>query len=407
MASVKDVLTAARNFEQQGQTAKAKKFYQAVADRMPGTKYAAYSKQQLTKIAQRERQSVEFDLDAMEQGNYGTSKEIEPAEKSGTDKVLNGVNGFVAKISRETGKLAKTVQNNMLQGMNEADEEIREPVVNASKPAKKHIMPKKPVKRATNPFKKQKAKGKMVSVSVPTPPPVSKQQATPPPMPTQQQVMTPPPIPNVAVNSQQSSFNGDMRKCPNCGQPVGTFDAVCPACGYEFHNTAASNTMVQFSNNLQMIESGRAMSSKSIMNFIGKTNNIDEQMAEYIRNFPVPNTKEDTYEFMVLAASNIDESIVRGENYSLAIGDAKGKKLVNQAWYAKFQQIYNKAKISFGNDKDFARIQEIYDNKINAIKAGKEEKKEKDMQKAHVAGHVAGKVAGGIVTGVIKDILPF
>lgn len=65
-----------------------------------------------------------------------------------------------------------------------------------------------------------------------------------------------------------------------------------------------------------------------------------------IRNYPIPNTKEDIFEFMILASSNIS-----GDNsFSLS-----------EAWKSKFEQGYQKAKLLFCDEPEFEKIQTLYE----------------------------------------------
>lgn len=77
------------------------------------------------------------------------------------------------------------------------------------------------------------------------------------------------------------------------------------------------------------------------------------QKENIIRSFPIPNTKEDIFEFMILASSNIDEH---------------PNKNVFNAWIAKFEQCYQKAKLSFKQENDFVKIQAIYEKTQKEIK---------------------------------------
>ena len=62
-----------------------------------------------------------------------------------------------------------------------------------------------------------------------------------------------------------------------------------------------------------------------------------------IRNFYIPNTKEDIYEFVILATSNMNSY-----NYDY------------EAWDVKPQQAYQKATLSFGNTQEFHYIHQLY-----------------------------------------------
>lgn len=129
-------------------------------------------------------------------------------------------------------------------------------------------------------------------------------------------------------SDRKKIYDGDIHKCPHCGETLGAFAAICPACGYELRGK---------------------MATESIREFYGDLNKTQDtvQKDHMIRNFPIPNTKEDILEFMILASSNI-----LGED----------ERDIYEAWLAKFEQAYQKALILFSNDDDFERIQQIYDN---------------------------------------------
>ena len=41
-------------------------------------------------------------------------------------------------------------------------------------------------------------------------------------------------------------YEGDIHKCPNCGELVNSFDAMCPACGHELNSKKVSSTLKEF-----------------------------------------------------------------------------------------------------------------------------------------------------------------
>lgn len=127
--------------------------------------------------------------------------------------------------------------------------------------------------------------------------------------------------------TRQSVFDGKIHKCPSCGEVLSSFVGVCPSCGYEIRGKVATNSVQQFYWDLN------------------KTTSI-QQKDLIIRNFPIPNTKEDILEFLILASSN-----VIGEDH----------KDIIEAWTAKIEQGYQKALLLFGQNTDFSRIQHIYE----------------------------------------------
>ena len=145
---------------------------------------------------------------------------------------------------------------------------------------------------------------------------------------------------------RKSTYDGEIHKCPNCGEVLGAFVPVCPSCGYELRGAQSTKAIKDFSLKIEQAVS-------------------DEQKVTLIRNFPVPNTKEDIFEFMILASTNIT-----GEQ----------QKKVFDAWLVKFEQSYQKAQLVIKDSSDMARIKAIYD------KAQKQVGKEKLLRNAKAAG---------------------
>lgn len=137
------------------------------------------------------------------------------------------------------------------------------------------------------------------------------------------------------VNSEQKRttiFEGNIHKCPHCGETLKAFESVCPTCGTELRGTKSSIAIISLSEKLEQADS-------------------DKQRIVIIKNFPIPNTKEDIFEFMVLASTNFNSSYYVAHLHEDDISDA---------WLIKIEQCYTKAKLAFGGDSDFRRIESIY-----------------------------------------------
>lgn len=176
-------------------------------------------------------------------------------------------------------------------------------------------------------------------------------------------------------NAQRKIFyEGNLHKCPSCGEVLDSFTSHCPSCGYEIRDARSSNSVRELASKLEKIEAQKMPhieEKKSVMKLlVGKDfkeeNEIEEALerfeeqkqqekANLIVNFSVPNTKEDILEFMILAASNIE--VKKG------IGDK-----VSQAWISKLDQIYERAKLLMGNTPAFTQIKSIYDKKKTELK---------------------------------------
>ncbi len=158
-------------------------------------------------------------------------------------------------------------------------------------------------------------------------------------------------------------YEGSVHKCPNCGEVISSFTANCPVCGYEFRGTDSSSSIQAFVKSLLYADS-------------------DKQKISIIRSFPIPNTKEDIFEYMLLASTSI-----KGEQ----------DKAIFDAWIVKFEQSYQKAKLVIQDKDDFARIQNIFDETQKQVKL------EKRRRGAKAAGRTLSR-SGSVVSYVAPRI---
>ena len=126
-------------------------------------------------------------------------------------------------------------------------------------------------------------------------------------------------------NQRKTVYDGEIHKCPNCGEMLNSFVTNCPTCGYELRGVKTNSPIEELA---KKVENASSLGEK----------------IELITNFYVPNTKEDIYDFFILAVSNLEDN-----NYD-----------TDDAWRAKLEQTYHKAKIAFGNTKEFAYIDRLY-----------------------------------------------
>ncbi len=184
----------------------------------------------------------------------------------------------------------------------------------------------------------------------------------------------------------KSSKYGDMRKCPSCGSPVQAFTTKCPECGFEFNNVEAVASAQKLFELLQEADlrksekislhnkeknkrleelSKKHNSDGSLVKIFGgesRKQAQDEEREDLIRelnrnlnklekacdqekyliikNFPVPNSKEDLLELLAMATSNAyDNDGVVGEQETV--------------WIQKVDQIYQKVVASSAGDENF------------------------------------------------------
>lgn len=176
------------------------------------------------------------------------------------------------------------------------------------------------------------------------------------------------PINSVDINTEkrQQYFSGKIYKCPHCGEILNSFESTCPSCGYELREVQTSNAIQEFSSRLNAIEAKRHDLKFNGLFAATRASQINAQKVSLIRNFPVPNTKEDMLEFMIMAVSNLNMKAFDG--YTSISND---EKELNDAWFAKITQIYEKAKRTHFSDNTFSEITSLYNSCNRNIKKTK------------------------------------
>jgi hypothetical protein len=177
------------------------------------------------------------------------------------------------------------------------------------------------------------------------------------------------------TNKQRvQEYAGKIIKCPNCGATLKSFVVNCPTCGFELRNTKTISAVQEFSHKLEEIEASRKYERLGgLITFMISQQRIsktDEQKINLIHNFPVPNTKEDILEFLILATSNVN---MRSYD-SISNAASESQKALNDAWISKIKQVYEKALISYRNEDDFKQIQELYNKCHDDIQKSKKKR---------------------------------
>ncbi|NMD38820.1 MAG: zinc ribbon domain-containing protein [Christensenellaceae bacterium] len=148
------------------------------------------------------------------------------------------------------------------------------------------------------------------------------------------------------INQRKSVFEGNIYKCPNCGDTLGSFVSHCSSCGYEVRGVSNSYAVKEFAEKLAEAEN-------------------HQKKVTIIRNFPIPNTKEDILEFMILASTNVGRNL---------------ESDLSVAWQTKIEQAYEKAEIILENKKEFLRIQKIYTQVCSKLNKKKKVEKGKNVR---------------------------
>ena len=210
-----------------------------------------------------------------------------------------------------------------------------------------------------------------------------------------------------AGNERKTSYEGEIKKCPNCGAVLSSMQAFCPDCGFELNSKKGSEVVKEFYNGLLQLQSElTALATKSSQSLGGSLmSGIGSQMlggespilaqnkkiAAYISAFPVPNTVEDITEFMLLASQNAAPT-----SNKPSLADTNGENLPSNAWFNKMQQVYTKAKISFGSSPKLQQIEIMYREAVEAVKKAK-----KKQYRPLIIMGVVGVVCLVMIVGII------
>jgi predicted RNA-binding Zn-ribbon protein involved in translation (DUF1610 family) len=183
-----------------------------------------------------------------------------------------------------------------------------------------------------------KPAGAAPKVSDPPPPPAPKEQ------------------PAQAAAAPKNIKEGEVFKCPQCGQVVNAFDTKCSACGHEFRNRSAAKSVTVFFEEYKKA----ALATR----------------AAIVRGFPLPNTREDILSFLTLGIGNT-KTITDEEAKTYRQGGGFSEKLGYRkeeiaAWQAKIEQAVAMGKIILSDAGDIALLHQYEQQlKINENISGK------------------------------------
>jgi hypothetical protein len=170
------------------------------------------------------------------------------------------------------------------------------------------------------------------------------------------------------ISASRSNKQGDIKKCPACGGAVKSFNAKCSECGHEFRNVEVNTSIKFFSEKLHLIDAtvreeyfknglDKTIIPKGPLNsetFFQKTPAVIEfeietssieQKINLINSFPIPNTKEEILEFLVMC--------VPLASVKLGFWDKmqQNKSKLKKAWLAKAEELIMRARFSMKDDK--------------------------------------------------------
>lgn len=141
---------------------------------------------------------------------------------------------------------------------------------------------------------------------------------------------------------RQERWEGAVFKCPRCGQTLDAYTERCPSCGYQLRQVEAVNSVKELAAKIEHAKDDKARVS-------------------LVKSFPIPNSREDIVEFLIMAVSNIDEDAQYGTE----------EENLTKAWVAKADQALQKAELVIPDDGACIRLRESYEKKLDALQRSK------------------------------------
>ncbi len=163
----------------------------------------------------------------------------------------------------------------------------------------------------------------------------------------------------------KSGKHGVIKTCPSCGAPVVAGMAKCPDCGFAYTGIEAVNSAKELDRRLREVEE--------------KGYKGNDERANIIRSFPIPNAREDLVDFL----SALEPKALK--SYA-----DQSEGTIIKAYREKFMECLNKMKISFPDDPATKMFQDRLVNR---------NKKRKTIWLVIAA--IVVLIAGAIVIGVI------
>lgn len=153
---------------------------------------------------------------------------------------------------------------------------------------------------------------------------------------------------NNTTSQRKMIYEGEIYKCPNCGDILDAYESVCETCGYERRGAKATGSVRELQLKVEELYAKRpqrkvhTIFTQALSG--GQVSNTDEEIVGLIKNFSIPNNKEDIMEFIILASSNIDMKVygVNSQQYQTL---NPAQREVSDAWLAKYEQAYQKAQL--------------------------------------------------------------
>jgi ribosomal protein L40E len=143
--------------------------------------------------------------------------------------------------------------------------------------------------------------------------------------------------PKVQPTPAVAQKQGIVKKCPSCGAALGAFATSCTDCGHELSDIEASRTIKALFEKFEAIE--KETEADGARNSKRRIQSIQNKRAAAIRDFPVPNAREELQQLIYFIQPKIVES-AKAESADPNIDD----------WKVKFAEVLGRARNAYKSD---------------------------------------------------------
>lgn len=148
---------------------------------------------------------------------------------------------------------------------------------------------------------------------------------------------------NVNDEAPKGQKAGSPNKCPSCGDALPAFASVCKSCGHELANVEVNRSLASLTQRFEEIE--REIDGKGIVDR-ARQKAILERKAQVIRDFPIPNAREDLQQLLYFIQPKLLASVKPDPNV--------------EDWRVKFAEVLNRARRAYRDDaKTLAEFEDL------------------------------------------------
>lgn len=173
----------------------------------------------------------------------------------------------------------------------------------------------------------------------------------------------------------KSNKEGSIKKCPSCGAPTQSFNTKCPECDHEFRDTQSTRSVTEFFKILgDNIDAKSEEDETNPLKAVGKMyskmfseggmfggGKTGEKERELIKNFPVPNNKEDILEFLSMGVPRArKKGNVFSQYFNQSAWEEQKHNFLVPIWHSKCEQLIIKARFAMKDDIETLEQIEYY-----------------------------------------------